>query len=50
MAGLARVLENKKTGNSTLKSLVAGRVVWAGIEPATHGFSVPRLLVLYGVI
>lgn len=40
MARLAGVLQNKKTGNSTLESLVAGLVVWAGIEPATHGFSV----------
>ena len=50
MAELARVSENKKTGNSTLESLVAGRVVWAGIEPATHGFSVHGKLVPNGLI
>jgi site-specific DNA recombinase len=40
MAELARVSRNEKTGNVTSDCLVAGSVVWAGIEPATHGFSV----------
>ena len=40
IAELARVSPNEKPGNLTINKSSAGLVVWAGIEPATHGFSV----------
>lgn len=40
MSSLARVLDKKKSGKTNLKIDFPASVVWAGIEPATHGFSV----------
>jgi hypothetical protein len=39
-ARLKRVLEQNKTGKTDCNIDFPGSVVWAGIEPATQGFSV----------
>jgi site-specific DNA recombinase len=36
----ARLLAENKNGNKGFNSNVPVLVVWAGVEPATHGFSV----------
>ena len=40
IANLAQSWTQNKTGNTHFDLNVPGLVVWAGIEPATHGFSV----------
>ena len=50
MSSVARVLAKKKSGETNSKIDFPASVVWAGIEPATHGFSVLVLLVSFGAI